>query len=111
MSTDALVIATDNRILYFGRDRELFGFLYHFHPAPIRLDGEVWPTVEHHYQVQMSPDPAYRQAIRDAELVEDSPLEPYWGIGPDGQGSNWAGRVIMEVREQLRGPPEPAALA
>ncbi|HLF28334.1 MAG TPA: NADAR domain-containing protein [Anaerolineae bacterium] len=41
-------------------------------------------------------------ATGDAELVEDSPAEPYWGIGPDGQGLTWAGRVLMEVREQLR---------
>jgi N-glycosidase YbiA len=41
-------------------------------------------------------------ATGDAELVEDSSYEPYWGIGPDGQGLNWAGRIIMEVREQLR---------
>jgi N-glycosidase YbiA len=146
----------------------MFGFLSHFHPAPILLEGEVWPTVEHYYQAQKSFDPACRQAIRDAatpgrakrlaappdlprrvsgqswfrkngasprpdwhavkleimrradlakftqhadladllqatgdaELVEDSPSEPYWGIGPDGQGSNWAGRVLMEVREK-----------
>jgi predicted NAD-dependent protein-ADP-ribosyltransferase YbiA (DUF1768 family) len=38
----------------------------------------------------------------DAELVEDSPTEPFWGIGPDGQGANWAGKVLMEVREKLR---------
>jgi ribA/ribD-fused uncharacterized protein len=43
------------------------------------------------------------RATGDAELVEDSPSEPYWGIGPDGQGSNWAGRVLAEVREKLRG--------
>jgi ribA/ribD-fused uncharacterized protein len=41
-------------------------------------------------------------ATGDAELVEDSTSEPYWGIGPDGNGLNWAGRVIMEVREHLR---------
>ena len=38
----------------------------------------------------------------DAELVEDSPFEPFWGIGPDGRGLNWAGRVLMEVRALLR---------
>ena len=170
MSPEQLVVPPDNRILYFSRDRERFGFLSHFHPAPILLDGEVWPTVEHYYQAQKSPGPAYRQAIRaattpgrakrlaaqphaprrisakswfrkngalprpdwhevklgimrradrakfgqhailaemllatgNAELVEDSPSEPYWGIGPDGQGANWAGRVIMEVREELQ---------
>jgi len=166
-----LVIPADHRILYFARDRGMFGFLSHFHPAPILLEGEVWPTVEHYYQAQKSFHPAYRQAIRDAatpgrakrlaapphlplrvsaqswfrktgasarddwhdvkleimrradlakftqhadlaelllatgdaELVEDSPFEPYWGIGRNGKGSNWAGRVLMEVREKLRG--------
>jgi ribA/ribD-fused uncharacterized protein len=182
MSTDALVIPDDNRILYFERDRERFGFLSHFHPAPVVLDGESWLTAEHYYQAQKSPDPAYRQAIRtaatpgrakrlaapptaprrvsqqswfrkhgvaprpdwhevkldimrradlakftqhpdlaamllatgNAELVEDSTSEPYWGIGPDGQGLNWAGRVLMEVREALRtgaAGVEPAAPA
>lgn len=41
-------------------------------------------------------------ATGDAELVEDSSSEPYWGIGPDEKGQNWAGRVLMEVREKLR---------
>jgi len=159
----------DNRILYFGRDRQAFGFLFHFHPAPFVLDGETWPDVEHYYQAQKSLDSAYRQAVReaptpgdakrlaahplapgkqakkswfrthdslprpdwhdvkldlmraadwakfsqnpdlarllletgDAELVEDSPFEPFWGAGPDGGGQNWAGRVLMEVRARL----------
>jgi ribA/ribD-fused uncharacterized protein len=165
-----VVIAADNRILYFTRDREAFRFLSHFYRAPIVLDGETWRTVEHFYQAQKSFDPAYREAVRtaptpgtakrlaanplaprrytrqswfrsqgtlprpdwheakleimrrgdaakftqhpdlaaqllatgDAELVEDSPFEPFWGVGPDGQGLNWAGRVIMEVRARLR---------
>lgn len=163
-------IPSDNRILYFGRDREHFGFLSHFHHAEIRLDDETWPTAEHYYQAQKSIDPSYREAIRtakgpgvakrlaaqplapgkqakqswfrkhgslprpdwhdvkldimravdwakfsqnpelarlllgtgDAELIEDSPSEPFWGIGPDGAGLNWAGKVLMEVRERLR---------
>jgi N-glycosidase YbiA len=173
MSSEMLIIPADHRILYFARDRTMFGFLSHFHPAPIQMEGEVWPTVEHYYQAQKSFDPAYRQAVRDAatpgkakqlaapphlplrlsaqswfrkngaspredwhtvkleimrradlakftqhaelaelllatgdaELVEDSPSERYWGIGRDGRGSNWAGRVLMEVREKLRGTP------
>lgn len=160
----------DGRIQYFGRDREAFGFLSHFHPVEIELDGERWPTVEHFYQAQKSADPEYRQAIRaaespgiakrlaappdaprkvssqswfrrtgnlprgdwhevkldlmrradwakfhqnpalgrlllatgDAVLIEDSPFEPFWGIGQDGHGLNWAGRVLMEVRQRLR---------
>lgn len=158
----------DGRILYFARDREAFGFLSHFHPAPIEIDGETWATAEHFYQAQKSFDPAYRAAIRaaetpgaakqlaarpdprrarrswfadfaqepradwpevkldlmrradwakftqhqtlqkrllatgTAELVEDSPYDAFWGTGPDGAGLNWAGRVLMEIREKLR---------
>lgn len=160
----------DGRILYFGRDSAAFGFLSHFHPSPVWLDGETWPTVEHYYQAQKFDDAAYRQAIRAAvspgiakrlaappdaprrvsqqswfrrngalpradwhdvklavmrradwakfsqhpalgrlllatgaaELVEDSPFEPFWGTGRDGQGANWAGRVLMEIRARLR---------
>jgi ribA/ribD-fused uncharacterized protein len=164
-------IPPDRRILYYARDRDTFGFLSHFWPAPIAIDGEVWPTVEHYYQAQKSADPGYGDAIRqavtpgmakrlaaqphasrrisrhswflangavpredwfevkldimrradgakftqhpelaaallataDAELIEDSPFEPYWGVGRDGQGLNWAGRVLMEVRLKLTG--------
>jgi N-glycosidase YbiA len=173
MSENQPEIPEDNRILYFRRDREAFGFLSQFHPSPIELDGETWPTVEHDYQSRKSLDPAYRRAIRDAatpalakqlanfwwkpetppsrvlknswfhqngikprsdwsevksdfmrradlakftqnrdlaaallatgdaELIEDSPFEPFWGIGPDGLGQNWAGRIVMEVRAVL----------
>jgi ribA/ribD-fused uncharacterized protein len=44
-------------------------------------------------------------ATGDAGLIEDSPSEPYWGIGPDGNGLNWAGRVLMEVRKILSETP------
>lgn len=162
-------IPIDNRILYYGRDRDAFRFLSHFHASRIEIDGETWATVEHFYQAQKSFDPRYRDAIRaavtagfakqlaappeaprrfsrrswfrknheqprpdwhevklgimrradlakftqhpelaarllrtgDAELIEDSPSEPFWGIGPDGLGPNWAGRVLMEVRSAL----------
>ena len=166
----SIAIPADNRILYFERERDLFGYFSHFHPSPIELDGETWPTVEHYYQAQRSSDPAYRQAIRetespgkvkhlslspgsrsrgakrswfrrnnalpradwkavkldimrqadwakftqngelreillateDAELIEDSPMDAFWGIGPDGKGCNWAGKVLMEIRAKLR---------
>jgi ribA/ribD-fused uncharacterized protein len=165
----------DGRILYFDRDRAEFGFLSHFHPSPITLDGEAWPTVEHYFQAQKSFNPDYRAAIRAAEtpaaakqlaadpdrrraaarkswflksgesprrdwaevmldimrradeakftqnpelgerllatgtaaLIEDSPFEPFWGIGHDGAGENWAGRVLMEVRALLQATRNP----
>jgi ribA/ribD-fused uncharacterized protein len=169
VSPENLVIPPDGRILFFRRDRAMFGFCSHFHRASIELDGESWPSVEHYYQAQRSPDPDYRRAIRaavspgiakrlsasphaprrisaqswfrqnhqqpradwpdvkleimrradwakysqnaelaallvatgTAEIVEDSPFDSYWGSGSDGQGLNWAGRVLMEVRQAL----------
>jgi ribA/ribD-fused uncharacterized protein len=178
-------IPADGRILFFRRDRSEFGFLSHFHPAPIEQDGERWPTVEHYYQAQKSLDPRYRAAIRacatpgqakrcaawsdpprkrdagswfvahrqvpradwaevklavmrradmakyvqnpdlaallaatgEAEIVEDAPHDAFWGVGRDGLGENWAGRVLMEVRAALspsrlrEGPGEGLAAA
>lgn len=162
-------IPADNRILFYKRDRENFGFLSHFHPGTIVVDGENWPTVEHFYQAQKSPIMAYRNAIRaaehpghvkrlsasplgkarltkgswftkngkswredwqvvrldlmrrgdqakytqnpdlaalllatgDADLIEDADNDAFWGIGKDGLGLNWAGRILMEIRESL----------
>jgi ribA/ribD-fused uncharacterized protein len=166
---DEATVPADGRILFFRRDREVYGFLSHFHPAPIHLDGEDWATVEHYFQAQRSHDPAYRSAIRaavspgmakrlgappdaprrvsqqswfrknaarprpdwqDIELdvmrradwakfsqhpdlaqrllatrqaliEEDAPYDLFWGTGIDGQGLNWAGRILMEIRDRL----------
>ncbi len=38
----------------------------------------------------------------DAYLIEDAPKDYYWGCGADGNGKNMLGRILMEVREQLR---------
>jgi ribA/ribD-fused uncharacterized protein len=38
----------------------------------------------------------------DAPLVENAPGDYYWGCGADGSGRNMLGRILMEVREQLR---------
>ncbi|MDF0553256.1 NADAR family protein [Kamptonema sp. UHCC 0994] len=38
----------------------------------------------------------------DEELVENSPIDYYWGCGKDGSGKNKLGLILMEVREILR---------
>ncbi len=38
----------------------------------------------------------------DLEIVENSPVDSFWGIGEDGTGKNMLGKVLMEVRDQLR---------
>lgn len=41
---------------------------------------------------------------RGKVLVEDSPIDGFWGRGADWEGENWVGRLWMEVRVQLFGP-------
>lgn len=42
-------------------------------------------------------------ATGEAELVEDSGKDSFWGTGRTGNGTNWLGRVLMEVRAELAG--------
>jgi N-glycosidase YbiA len=42
-------------------------------------------------------------ATGDALLVEHTDNDDYWGDGGDGSGKNMLGRILMRVREQLRG--------
>jgi ribA/ribD-fused uncharacterized protein len=170
VETKPLIIPDDNRILFFDRDRQGFGFLSNFREAPITLDGLTWRSTEYYYQAQKSRFSDYRQAIReakspghakrpatdprlskkigkqswfygrenairadwqsvklsimesavrakfnqhadlkrmlletlDAEIIEDSGFDSFWGIGKDGQGTNRMGTVLVAVRTELR---------
>lgn len=48
-------------------------------------------------------------ATGDAHLIEDSPVDYFWGVGADGSGKNKLGLILMEVRASLKeeagGPP------
>jgi ribA/ribD-fused uncharacterized protein len=35
-------------------------------------------------------------------LVYSDPLDSFWGVGPQGDGQNQLGRVLMRVRDRLR---------
>jgi|SRR5271166_4969569 len=37
------------------------------------------------------------------ELIEDSQVDWYWGIGKDGTGKNMLGKLLMKIREELKG--------
>jgi ribA/ribD-fused uncharacterized protein len=41
-------------------------------------------------------------ATGDAHLVEHTTNDSYWGDGGDGSGKNMLGRILMELREELR---------
>lgn len=36
-----------------------------------------------------------------AEIVENAPMDAYWGIGTDGNGLNKLGKILMQVRQEL----------
>lgn len=49
--------------------------------------------------------PEYREILLstgDAELIEDAPWDSYWGNGPDGKGQNKLGKMLMELRDELK---------
>ena len=37
----------------------------------------------------------------DAEIIEDSPIDWYWGWGKDHTGKNMLGKVLMDLRAEL----------
>ncbi len=37
-----------------------------------------------------------------SSLIEDSPFDSFWGPGPTGTGENHLGRLLMELRAELR---------
>ncbi|KAG5642903.1 hypothetical protein DXG03_001910 [Asterophora parasitica] len=41
-------------------------------------------------------------ATGDAELVEDSDKDAFWGVGADGKGRNELGKALERLREKLR---------
>jgi len=38
----------------------------------------------------------------DQEIVEDSPTDPYWGCGRDRRGQNQLGKILMQIRQEIR---------
>lgn len=42
----------------------------------------------------------------EEEIVENSPIDYYWGCGADGSGKNRLGMILMEIRQTIRTHPE-----
>lgn len=34
-------------------------------------------------------------------IVENSPVDSFWGTGPDGKGENIVGKIWMKIRDSL----------
>lgn len=43
----------------------------------------------------------YLLGTDDAELLENSPRDSFWGIGKNGKGKNMLGKILMELRDKL----------
>lgn len=37
-------------------------------------------------------------------IIENSPVDGFWGIGPDGKGENMIGKIWMEIRKSITPP-------
>lgn len=56
----------------------------------------IWQKFSVHHNIQ--------QVLLDTlnvEIVEDSPVDYFWGCGIDRSGQNQLGRILMRVRSQL----------
>ncbi|KAH9932382.1 uncharacterized protein B0H18DRAFT_55553 [Fomitopsis serialis] len=38
----------------------------------------------------------------DSELIEDSPVDSFWGCGENGEGQNELGKALMRLRDKLK---------
>ena len=74
---------------------------------PLRADWEdvkddiMYRAVRRKFETHEGP----RRLLLDTgeeTLVENAPMDAYWGCGPDGNGLNKLGRILMRVRAELR---------
>lgn len=153
-----------SRVEFYNKNEPYYEFT-NFYPAPIKLDGKIWPTTEHYFQAgkfphnqslqeairaTMSPRDAFNfarqhdkekrpdwESVKDdimrkalsakftqhaylqqlllatgnAQLVEASALDGYWGYGANKQGKNMLGKLLMELRNTLKNPTTADALS
>jgi N-glycosidase YbiA len=57
----------------------------------------VWQKFTTHASIQQT-----LIETNDAEIIEDSPVDYFWGCGIDRTGTNHLGKILMQVRDRLR---------
>ena len=75
---------------------------YQIHPDWNRCKCElmyraVWQKFSSHSDIQQ-----VLLDTLDAEIIEDSPVDYFWGCGIEKTGENYLGRILMTVRNDLR---------
>lgn len=63
-------------------------------------DGIMYGAVLKKFQTHAHPR-ALLLETGTAEIIENAPMDAYWGCGPDGKGLNKLGRILMRVRSKL----------
>ncbi len=54
------------------------------------------------HKVQQNPDVKEVLLLSaDEEIVEVNPNDDFWGNGPDGNGENHTGKILMKIRDEL----------
>ena len=56
----------------------------------------IWQKFSYHLEIQQ-----ILLETQAADIVEDSPVDYFWGCGIDRSGQNQLGRILMQVRGQL----------
>jgi ribA/ribD-fused uncharacterized protein len=60
-------------------------------------------VVEEILRTKLAQHPEAQEALResgDEEIVEDSPIDYFWGAGADGTGQNMFGKLWMKIRDE-----------
>ncbi len=104
---------------FFGSDRDLFDRI-HAAPTPDaaaklgRSHTQTYRSDWDHIKLAVMGDVVrdkfqrHREiqqtliATGDRVLIEDSPVDYFWGCGADRTGANHLGRILMRVRDELR---------
>jgi ribA/ribD-fused uncharacterized protein len=104
---------------FFGSDRDLFERIHaapspesaaklgRSHPDAYRPD---WHQAKLAVMLDVVRDKFQRHseiqqiliATGDRILIEDSPVDYFWGCGADRSGANHLGQILMRVRHELR---------
>jgi N-glycosidase YbiA len=88
---------TPKQAAEMGRDRKL----------PLRADWEevkdavMLRAVQRKFEIHAEPHEILL-STGEEELVENAPGDYYWGCGADGSGQNKLGKILVQVRANLR---------
>ena len=95
-----LTYETDDSVYFFSGP---FDPLDNFSAHSIEIWGHTFPTVEHafHWKKFETTEPELAEKTCSKNIVENSPVDNFWGCGEDGKGENRMGKILMVVRDEL----------